>query len=93
MSGLAFIYKKRTMQDGIVPQSNDNLAWIKNKILYGYYMNNLEDRLLVERLLNTTLVPYQMDVEQRMKMLLFLVSSIDERAEKAFAEILKNRAQ
>jgi sister-chromatid-cohesion protein PDS5 len=56
-------------------------------------MNNLEDRLLVERLLNTTLVPYQMDVEQRMKMLLFLVSSIDERAEKAFAEILKNRAQ
>ena len=56
-------------------------------------MPGIEDRLLVERLLNTRLVPYNMDTEERMKKLFLLFTTIDENASKAFIEIQKNQMQ
>uniref|UniRef100_A0A1B6DQW8 Uncharacterized protein n=1 Tax=Clastoptera arizonana TaxID=38151 RepID=A0A1B6DQW8_9HEMI len=91
MTGLAMIYKKH-LSDGDVPQATKKaVTWIKDKILHGYYMTGMEDRLLVERLLNTSLVPYQWPAEERMKKLYHLVGTIDDHATKAFIELQKHQ--
>ncbi|KAK3923322.1 Sister chromatid cohesion protein PDS5-like protein B [Frankliniella fusca] len=91
MSGLAMIYKKH-LNDSDVPQATKKaVTWIKDKILHGYYMTGMEDRLLVERLLNTCLVPYQLPAEERMKKLYHLLGTIDDHATKAFVELQKNQ--
>ncbi|XP_011506511.1 PREDICTED: sister chromatid cohesion protein PDS5 homolog B-B isoform X1 [Ceratosolen solmsi marchali] len=91
MSGLAMIYKKH-LNDADVPQATKKaVTWIKDKILHGYYMAGMEDRLLVERLLNTCLVPYQSPAEDRMKKLYHLLGTIDDHASKAFVELQKHQ--
>ncbi|XP_011866595.1 PREDICTED: sister chromatid cohesion protein PDS5 homolog B-B isoform X1 [Vollenhovia emeryi] len=91
MSGLAMIYKKH-LNDADVPQATKKaVIWIKDKILHGYYMAGMEDRLLVERLLNTCLVPYQLPAEERMKKLYHLLGTIDDHASKAFVELQKHQ--
>ncbi|XP_003426788.1 sister chromatid cohesion protein PDS5 homolog B isoform X2 [Nasonia vitripennis] len=91
MSGLAMIYKKH-LNDADVPQATKKaVTWIKDKILHGYYMSGMEDRLLVERLLNTCLVPYQSPAEDRMKKLYHLLGTIDDYASKAFVELQKHQ--
>ena len=54
-------------------------------------MSSIEDRLLVERLLNMYLVPFTLSSEERMKKLFILFSTIDENACKAFIEIQKHQ--
>lgn len=74
------IYKKH-LNDADVPQATKKaVTWIKDKILHGYYMAGMEDRLLVERLLNTCLVPYQLPAGERMKKLYHLLGTIDDRS-------------
>ncbi|XP_026466131.1 sister chromatid cohesion protein PDS5 homolog B isoform X1 [Ctenocephalides felis] len=91
MTGLAMIYKKH-LNDADVPQATKKaVTWIKDKILHGYYMTGMEDRLLVERLLNTCLVPYQLSAEERMKKLYHLLGTIDDHASKAFVELQKHQ--
>ncbi|XP_060530808.1 sister chromatid cohesion protein PDS5 homolog B isoform X1 [Cylas formicarius] len=91
MAGLALIYKKH-LSDADVPNATKKaVTWIKDKILHGYYMAGMEDRLLVERLLNTCLVPYQLPAQERMKKLYHLLGTVDEHATKAFMELQKNQ--
>lgn len=47
------------------------------------------NRILVERLLNGCLVPFQLPSEDRMIKLLYLYGTIDEHASRAFVEIQK----
>lgn len=91
MNGLAMIYKKYLIEESVPEATQKAVNWIKDKILHGYYMTNTEDRLLVERLLITCLVPYQMAPEERMKKLFRLLGSIDDNATKAFIELQKNQ--
>jgi len=85
------IYKKY-LNDSNVPEATKKAVnWIKDKILHGYYMTGIEDRLLVERLLITCLVPYQLPAEDRMKKLYQLLGTIDDNATKAFIELQKNQ--
>ncbi|XP_073986377.1 cohesin associated factor B pds5 isoform X1 [Rhodnius prolixus] len=92
MSGLAMIYRKHLNDAGEVPQATKKaVTWIKDKILHGYYMTSMEDRLLVERLLNTSLVPFQLPPEERMKKLYHLLGTIDDHATKAFLELQKHQ--
>jgi len=94
MSGLAMIYKRHLSNPHGVPEATKKaVKWIKDKILHGYYMPGIEDRLLVERLLNTCLVPYNLDPEERMKKLYLLFATIDENASKAFIEVQKHQMQ
>lgn len=92
MNGLALIYKKY-LSDGqdLTEGAKKATNWIKDKILHGYYMKGIEDRLLVERLLITCLVPYQLSPEERMKKLFKLLGTIDENATKAFMELQRNQ--
>lgn len=89
--GLAMIYKQYS-SDSVAPDATRNAVnWIKDKILHGYYMTNIEDRILVERLLITCLVPYQLPPLERMKKLYRLLGTIDDNATKAFIELQKNQ--
>ncbi|CAK1543464.1 unnamed protein product [Leptosia nina] len=91
MSGLAMIYKKFLTEDTVPPATEKAVQWIKDKILHGYYMTALEDRLLVERLLNTSLVPYSLPPQIRMKKLYYLMSNVGDNATKAFIELQKHQ--
>ncbi|CAH0596949.1 unnamed protein product [Chrysodeixis includens] len=91
MSGLALIYKKFLTEESVPPATEKAVQWIKDKILHGYYMTALEDRLLVERLLNTSLVPYTLPAATRMKKLFYLMSNVDDNATKAFIELQKHQ--
>ncbi|GBP62684.1 Sister chromatid cohesion protein PDS5 homolog B-B, partial [Eumeta japonica] len=91
MSGLAMIYRKFLTEEKVPPATEKAVKWIKDKILHGYYMTSLEDRLLVERLLNTSLVPYTLPAGVRMKKLYYLMSNIDDNATKAFIELQKHQ--
>lgn len=87
--GLAMVYKQH-MSSVELPQSTiDCISWIKNKVLHVYYQTALEDRLLVERILHTCLVPYQLPIEERMQKLYQLFATVDDHAVKAFNELLK----
>lgn len=91
MNGLALIYKKYLSDSNVPEATKKAINWIKDKILHGYYMTGIEDRLLVERLLITCLVPYQLSPEERMKKLYQLLGTIDDNAIKAFIELQKNQ--
>lgn len=93
ISGLAFIYKQ-VMCDHKGEMSETlrkSIGWIKNKVMHGYYMPTLEDRLTVERLLITCLVPYKLTAMERMKLLYHLMGTFDDNATKAFIELQKNQ--
>ncbi|XP_037953062.1 sister chromatid cohesion protein PDS5 homolog B-B [Teleopsis dalmanni] len=92
MNGLAFIYKQAVCDANYLPEDvKKNVDWIKNKVLHGYYMAGMEDRLLVERLLITCLVPYKLPSIERMKKLYHLLGNLDDHATKAFIELQKNQ--
>ncbi|CAG9857389.1 unnamed protein product [Phyllotreta striolata] len=91
MSGLAMIYKKHLSDPDVPNATKKAVTWIKDKILHGYYMTGIEDRLLVERLLNTSLVPFQLPSGERMKKLYHLLGTVDDHATKAFLELQKNQ--
>lgn len=75
-----------------ISSQNDIMFLIQIILLHlGYYMTGMEDRLLVERLLNTCLVPYQLSAEERMKKLYHLLGTIDDHASKAFVELQKHQ--
>lgn len=93
ISGLAFVYKQ-VMSDHNNEMSRTlrkSIGWIKNKVMHGYYMPTLEDRLTVERLLITCLVPYKLNPLERMKLLYHLMGTFDDNATKAFIELQKNQ--
>lgn len=67
------------------------LSWIKNKCMHNYYQAQLEDKLLVERIVHTCLVPFSLNLSQRMKALYMFYCSIDVRAARAFNELLRQQ--
>lgn len=67
------------------------LSWIKNKCMHNYYQNQLEDKLLVERIVHTCLVPYSLSLAPRMKALYMFYCSVDTNAARAFNELLKQQ--
>ncbi|XP_030387208.1 sister chromatid cohesion protein PDS5 homolog B [Scaptodrosophila lebanonensis] len=92
MNGLAYIYKRAICEpNDLSEEVKQQVDWIKNKILHGYYKVGLEDRLLVERLLITCLVPYKLAPEERMMKLYHLLGDLDANATKAFVELQKNQ--
>ncbi|EDW00733.1 sister chromatid cohesion protein PDS5 homolog B [Drosophila grimshawi] len=92
MNGLGYIYKRAICEpNDLSPEVKQQVDWIKNKIMHGYYKLCLEDKLMVERLLITCLVPYKLAPEERMKKLYHLLGDLDTNATKAFVELQKNQ--
>ncbi|ALC42216.1 pds5 [Drosophila busckii] len=92
MNGLGFIYKRAICEpNDLSDEVKQGVDWIKNKIMHGYYKVSLEDKLMVERLLITHLVPYKLPPDERMKKLYHLLGDLDTNATKAFVELQKNQ--
>ncbi|CAH1778266.1 unnamed protein product [Owenia fusiformis] len=86
--GLGQVYKKIMATDS--PLAN-KLGWVKDKILHAYYQQNVDDRLIVERVFNTCLTPYNLKPKERMTALFKLFATLDERSTKAFNEMLRTQ--
>ncbi|UYV72676.1 PDS5A [Cordylochernes scorpioides] len=89
--GLAYLYKQHAESKDLPESTRDCISWIKDKILHVYYQTALEDRMLVERILHTCLIPHQSPLEERMQKLYHLFATVDDNAVKAFIELLKSQ--
>jgi sister-chromatid-cohesion protein PDS5 len=87
--GLGHIYKRCCDRDN--SDDIERISWVRNKVLHAYYHNAVDDKILVERILNTSLVPFSLDVNERMKRLFTLYANLDEHAVKALQEIFKTQ--
>eukprot|EP00057_Strongylocentrotus_purpuratus_P033215 XP_790621.2 PREDICTED: sister chromatid cohesion protein PDS5 homolog A [Strongylocentrotus purpuratus] len=87
--GLGHIFKKWYHSTDTSSAEKQQLLWIRDKVLHMYYQPNIEDRLLVERIFTMTLVPYTMEVKDRMLRLYKLFASVDENSCKAIIEMMK----
>ncbi|GFR06797.1 sister chromatid cohesion protein PDS5 homolog B-B [Trichonephila clavata] len=67
------------------------LSFVKNKLLNVYYQPQVEDRLLVERVFNTCLVPYQRPLKERLKIFYELFVSIDDCATRCIRDMLQSQ--
>ncbi|ODN02505.1 Sister chromatid cohesion protein PDS5 B-B [Orchesella cincta] len=88
--GLGLIYKKTLGIENLPDATKKACSWIKDRVLQGYYLTTIEDKILIEKLLNTCLVPYHLEGRDRMVKLFWLYATIDENSSKAFIEIQKN---
>ncbi|KAJ8298337.1 hypothetical protein KUTeg_024868 [Tegillarca granosa] len=89
--GLGNLFKTCIYSERVEKSNIEKINWVKDKVFHHYYQHSNEDRLLVERVFNTCLVPYNSPVEERMRRLLLLYSTLDDNAVKAFHEMLKHR--
>lgn len=98
--GLAQLYKQYLLgirPEGPLPVSDEGtnavkkLTWIKNKCLHNYYQTSLEDKLLVERIVHTCLIPCSLPLEERIKVLYTFYVTIDAHAARAFNEMLRQQ--
>ncbi|KAG9509341.1 Sister chromatid cohesion protein PDS5-like B [Fragariocoptes setiger] len=98
--GMAQLYKQYVL--GIKPEGPPAsteaglaavkmLNWIKNKCLHNYYQTSLEDKLLVERIVQTCLIPCSLPLEERMRVLYSFYATIDSHAARAFNEMLRQQ--
>ncbi|XP_069130479.1 sister chromatid cohesion protein PDS5 homolog A-like [Argopecten irradians] len=89
--GLGQLYKKYTFSERVDKANQEKVCWVKDKVFHAYYQNSNEDRLLVERVFNTCLVPYNSPVDEKMRRLLLMYCTLDDHAVKAFNEMLKHK--
>lgn len=98
--GLAQLYKQYLLgikPEGPPPVTDEGinavkqLTWIKNKCLHNYYQSSLEDKLLVERIVHTCLIPFSLPLEERIKVLYTFYVTIDANAARAFTEMLRQQ--
>lgn len=98
--GMAQLYKQYVLgikPEGPIASSEAGMAavrmlnWIKDKCLHNYYQTSLEDKLLVERIVHTCLIPCSLPLEERMKVLYTFYVTIDAHAARAFNELLKQQ--
>ncbi|KAK2179962.1 hypothetical protein NP493_464g01004, partial [Ridgeia piscesae] len=87
--GLGLIYKLSCQIETLRKSEVERLAWIRDKILHAYYQNTLDDKILVERVLNTVLVPYSLEPSQRMLRLYTLYACVDDHSVKALQEVFR----
>ncbi|XP_054711226.1 sister chromatid cohesion protein PDS5 homolog B-like [Uloborus diversus] len=88
--GLSLICKQLVSVFSEVSKEDSKfILWVRKKVLHVYYQTSLEDKLLVERIFHSCLVPYSKPFEERMKILYQLYCTVDDNAVKAFRELLK----
>lgn len=102
--GLALLYRQYSLKikpEGPEPITDagknavKKLSWIKNKCLHNYYQTSLEDKLLVERIVHTCLIPCFSSKEQtlkdRIEVIYKFYVTIDAHAARAFNEMLRQQ--
>lgn len=100
LQGFSLIHKsyvaEHFQQGNNIPvddEIKEPIAVVKNKILHGYYMKTVEDKILIERVFVTCLVPYNLDTKTRMAVLYQLLLDLDEYAVRAFIELQRQQTK
>ncbi|KAK4471759.1 hypothetical protein MN116_005158 [Schistosoma mekongi] len=87
-SALASLYKGG-LQSGCLSATKSASAL--NTILHLYYQNSSDDKVIVERLLKSSVIPYHFDNTDRVQALFRCYSLMDEASIKAMQEIFKTQ--
>lgn len=78
LMGLAQLYKAAWNNNDT--DTIERLSWVKQRVLYSYYQQLNDDKILVERAFQGHLVPYNLDVPEKARRLYILYATVDERA-------------
>jgi hypothetical protein len=101
--GLARLYNHILRSNGeSINEPVQHVLWIPLKIFNCYYLQSIQDRLLVEQSLHMQLLPswvegedgrQMTDDKHRTKRLLIMYCSLDDSARRAFREVLRIQSQ
>lgn len=91
LQGLGSLYKK--IHASIKNKELFNkIEWLPTKILRSHFLESSEDKLLIERLLNSSLVPYNLPTNERMIQLYYIYCTLNDDASiMSLLEIIRER--
>ena len=89
--GLASLYKKVHSKTVASRRSVQVVSFIPSKIMRIFFQESAEDKLLVERCLNGSIVPYTFGAREKMAQIYYAFSTFDDYSYMAFVEIMKSR--
>ncbi|KAA3677897.1 sister chromatid cohesion protein PDS5 [Paragonimus westermani] len=85
-TAMASVYKHLIKQE---QPPVDRISLALNTILHMYYHPSVDDRIVVERLFKSSLVPYHFDTAERVRALFTCYSLMDEASVRAMQEMFK----
>jgi hypothetical protein len=91
LQGLATLYKKIHSKSTNSRKTIQTVNWIPSKIMRIYFQESIDDKLLVERLLNSSIVPYSLNAREKMAQLYYAFTTFDDYSILSLVEIMKNR--
>ncbi|VDP71500.1 unnamed protein product, partial [Echinostoma caproni] len=86
LTALATIYKRCLLSE---QPSTEKLEAALNTILHMYYLPSVDDRVTVERLFKSSIVPYHLDTTGRVRALFICYKLLDEASIRAIQEMFK----
>lgn len=90
LQGLAALYKKIHSKANS-RQTVQTVNWIPAKIMRIYFQDSIDDKLVVERLLNNSIVPYSLNAKEKMAQFYYAFTTLDSYSIMSLMEIMKNR--
>eukprot|EP00108_Taenia_solium_P010847 TsM_000254000 transcript=TsM_000254000 gene=TsM_000254000 len=86
LSELALVYKQNLQA---AEPNLDKMVTTFNAIMHMYYQPSVDDKIIVERLFKSCIVPYNFDTKERVKSLFTCYQLADDASIKAIQELLK----
>jgi sister chromatid cohesion protein PDS5 len=91
LQGLAALYKKIHSSKSINRKTLQTVNWIPSTIMRIFFQDSAEDKILVERLLNSNIVPYSLGAREKMAQLYYAFCTFDDFSILSLGEIMKSR--
>ncbi|CAF0795178.1 unnamed protein product [Adineta steineri] len=88
---LGHVYKKECHSTNWSNDTQKQLTWVANCIIHLYYQKTTQDKLLAERLLTFYLMPWDVNTDDKVRVLLTLYSNVDENAQRAIREMMHSK--
>ncbi|CAF1072516.1 unnamed protein product [Rotaria sordida] len=88
---LGHVYKKECNNHNWSNDIQKQLTWVANCIIHLYYQKTTQDKLLAERLLTFYLMPWDVNADDKVRVLLTLYSNVDDNAQRAIREIIHSK--
>ncbi|CAF4370790.1 unnamed protein product, partial [Adineta steineri] len=88
---LGHVYKKECHSTNWSNDTQKQLTWVANGIIHLYYQKTTQDKLLAERLLTFYLMPWDVNTDDKVRVLLTLYSNVDENAQRAIREMMHSK--
>jgi len=88
---LGHVYKKECVHANWSDDVQKQLTWVANCIIHLYYQKAIQDKLLAERLLTFYLMPWDVNADDKVRVLFTLYSNVSENAQRAIREIIHSK--